>query len=383
MNNNFSFDCIETMTMPFINEDMLKKSIAVAKDRYSYLSDLTTSLGIEPDSQLKALNDGYPREAALQSGIGLEKLLHMMWRYYLPDREPNDDQSFTLIKGLADFISNDKVVNYMNSIRITRNRASHVGEGVSVDDAVEVVCKLIFILEWYKNIQPGQAELILDDSEEQNNHSISYEIQIIDMMQSSNSLDLRHCVEKANQIQDQLVFNIIDDPLSHEIKFKTFNGEIEISSYLNMMEEVRSKQNRHKNRLIVFLDNYLIGTVYENLFAGRRPENGLGVITTHDVEDVVIPAGNMSAYFMYMLARSALDSMAPTHEYHFDEERNYCVFDYKVNKQDIILSMRSRALCDECRFKLIDGINEVNPARYNAIDKLLEYSGILLRNEDD
>jgi hypothetical protein len=107
------------------------------------------------------------------------------------------------------------------------------------------------------------------------------------------------------------------------------------------------------------------------------------VITTCNVEGVVIPEGKLDAYFQYLLAKAAMDSLNPHHEYHSDGTRAFCVYDYKVDKSDIAQSMRARPLCDECRGLILQGDNDLDPASFDAIDKLFALSGQMLDSTEE
>ena len=202
-------------------------------------------------------------------------------------------------------------------------------------------------------------------------------------MEPRHGLVLQNCVLQSNQLQQQIKYEILDNSLAHQIKMQTFQDEIIISEYLDMMERLRAESEQQDARILTFVNNYLIGTVYSNLFAGRRSENGVGVITTCNVEGIVIPEGKLNAYFQYLLAKAAMDLLNPHHEYHSDGTRTYCVYDYKINKSDIAQSMRSRPLCDECRALILLGDNGLDPASFNAIDKLFALSGRMLEGIEE
>ena len=170
----------------------------------------------------------------------------------------------------------------------------------------------------------------------------------------------------------------MDNTLANEIKMETYQSDIKISSYLDMMENFRAEAIQHEAKILAFVNNFLIGTVYTNLFAGRRSENGVGIVTTCNVEGEVIPSGKLDAYFVYMLAKAPLGTLNPNHEYHNHRAPTYCIYDYKVNKKDIVHSMRSRPLCDECRALISQGENKLDPDMFGAVEKLFALSGRIL-----
>ena len=374
------------------DQEIIDLIIRSGMKHFAHLSDISTELGIIPTDHLKALGDGYPREAALTAGLSLEKLLHVMWREKRPDAEPTDDQLFTLIRGLDQFIDDNRINHYMHAIRLTRNRASHIGSGVTIEDAVDSINKLITILEWYSGTRkpivvlegsalPDSMEdafLVEDSKRIFQLKQTDLVINIVDVMEPKYGKILESCIAQSNSCQDKVRFQLINDTLANKIKMATFRSEIKISSYLSMMENLRAEANQHEAKILVFVNNFLIGTVYSNLFAGRRSENGVGVVTTCNVEGMAIPPGKLDAYFEYMLAKAPLDALNPHHEYHSDSTRPYCVYDYKVNKEDIVNSMRSRPLCDDCRTLILQGKNKLDADMFGAIDKLFALSGRML-----
>jgi hypothetical protein len=82
------------------------------------------------------------------------------------------------------------------------------------------------------------------------------------------------------------------------------------------------------------------------------------------------------SHFIYYLARYTLGFIAPSHKNH--EDSRGCVFDRKVNKQDIVRSMRARALCDQCRRNLVEQPGLMTPKQFEALDSLFSLAGRIL-----
>src|SRR6202030_403399 len=118
-------------------------------------------------------------------------------------------------------------------------------------------------------------------------------------------------------------------------------------------QEVRTRARGFHPYLIVFLDAFLKGPKHENLFGNTVRARGLALVTIKNVPDVIIPRDRLLSYYVYYLARYTLGFLAPAHKNH-DDTRG-CVFDFKTNKLEIVKSMKSRALCDECRRTLLSG----------------------------
>ena len=71
-----------------------------------------------------------------------------------------------------------------------------------------------------------------------------------------------------------------------------------------------------------------------------------------------------------------MNFIAPNHSNHTDTRR--CVYDAKINKMDIRLSMGSGALCDDCREALLAGEPPISATQFNALNMLFAESGRLL-----
>jgi hypothetical protein len=89
----------------------------------------------------------------------------------------------------------------------------------------------------------------------------------------------------------------------------------------------------------------------------------------------------MVAYFVYYLAKATLCFLAP--EKHNHGGTRGCVYDDKIEKKEIVLSMKAGALCDDCRRELLGRTNPISPFQLTALDKLFQASGELLEGKQD
>jgi predicted nucleotide-binding protein len=146
------------------------------------------------------------------------------------------------------------------------------------------------------------------------------------------------------------------------------------------MKELRTQMKGYHPFLIAFVDAEMDGEQYSNLFASNQSHIGLGIVSTANVPDVIVPRDRMAAYFLYYLAHQTLGFIAPDHKNH-DDSRG-CIFDRKIMKRDLLASMRSRALCDECRRALL-AVEMLSPGQLSAANKLYAASGSLLSEVSD
>lgn len=150
--------------------------------------------------------------------------------------------------------------------------------------------------------------------------------------------------------------------------------------FMDKMESIRTDIGGYHPFVIAVVDTKLEGQKFSNIFGSNRAEKGVAVFTVDNVDDVILPKEKISAYILYYLARYTLGFVVPQHKNH--DETKDCVFDRKIHKPDIIKSMKARAICDDCRNSLLSGNPKISPAQLDALDKLFEYSGILIEGKE-
>jgi hypothetical protein len=189
--------------------------------------------------------------------------------------------------------------------------------------------------------------------------------------------DLKVAVDSANSIQSVFRYQLLEGSLADAVRLSTFRN-IFAPDFFDAVEQLRLSSGLKVPYLIAVTDSSVSGKTLKNLFGSHRASVGLAVITTDQVPDIIIPAGRMAAYFVYYLARYALSFLFPQLQNH-DDTRS-CVFDRKLSKRDLLKSMSSRALCDDCRRQLL-AVGGVDAApRVLALDRLFMLSGDMLEN---
>lgn len=192
------------------------------------------------------------------------------------------------------------------------------------------------------------------------------------------SAEIDQAISIANSLQSEFVYTALSPIDARVFKMLAYRRAT-ARDLLDSIEHCRSEIRGYHPFIIAIVDAALDGKVYTNLFGSHRASKGIAVVTIAHVEDVIIPQGRMGAYFLYYFARYTLSFMAPDHKNH--EESKNCLFDRKVHKTDITKSMKARAICDDCRSKLLSGESSLTPAQFEALDKLLEMSGRVLRDD--
>jgi hypothetical protein len=198
-------------------------------------------------------------------------------------------------------------------------------------------------------------------------------VEIVDIGQVPTA-SLTQAISLANSLQTEFFFDRLAEPDAAQFRMHSYT-KVYAPEFLLSMEQLRRSIKGYHPFLIAFIDGYLDGEQYSNLFASNRSEKGLGVVTIANVSDVILPPERLTAYLLYYLAHQTLGFLAPEHKNHDDSRA--CVFDRKINKRDLLKSMRARALCNECRRSLLT-VEMLSARQLDAVDKLYSASGALV-----
>lgn len=150
----------------------------------------------------------------------------------------------------------------------------------------------------------------------------------------------------ANTLQEEFRYTLVPEDELEDFRVLTLT-RAHSTELLDYLAEVRRRNKGYHPFLIALVDAYLQGRDVGNIFGDHRPEEGLAVFTIYDVPETILPATKLSAYFLYYLAKASLAFVVPTKENHEDGRK--CPYDRKMDKREIIDSMRARAVCNECR----------------------------------
>src|SRR5713101_3498072 len=94
--------------------------------------------------------------------------------------------------------------------------------------------------------------------------------------------DVGRALTLANSLQSEFVYYKLDERDALDLKNRAFQ-ELYTPDFLDSMDECRTRMAGFHPYLIAFVDAYLKGEDYENIFGSDRPEKGLAVFTTHSV----------------------------------------------------------------------------------------------------
>lgn len=187
---------------------------------------------------------------------------------------------------------------------------------------------------------------------------------------------VRDIIDRANLAQSEFAFILLED--AQELRQHAYRLVV-AEDYLNIMQSFRENLRGYHPYLISFIDSDVDDSRFSNLFGSHRAEAGLAVVTISNVPDVIVPSSRLSSYFMYYLARYTLSFVAPQQKNHDDPRE--CAFDRKIDKRDLLKSMKSRALCDDCRRALLAPPNRMSARQLDAIDALFDSARELLEGQ--
>jgi hypothetical protein len=192
--------------------------------------------------------------------------------------------------------------------------------------------------------------------------------------------DLDTAINIANAIQDDFVFTKTDRNIIQKFKLihlEENNGD----DFLKEAFEIKANLAGYYPYILFISQNPLEAKGWSNLFAHNHSENGVSIITTDNVPDVILPKDKIQAYFVYYFARTLIKFLLIGKYNHSTPSKKGCVFDFMEQKKDILKSMRANAICDDCRKEIRKYEKKLSDSQYHSLDKLLAKAGLLLQEE--
>lgn len=199
-------------------------------------------------------------------------------------------------------------------------------------------------------------------------------VEVIDVSQSIGKI-VHQTMQLANSLQEEFWFTAFSPEEEHQFYPYAFRN-IKSTDFLDVMRKVRQEMRGYHPYMIAIVDAYVEGTTYSNLFGSHRAKAGIAFFTTHGVFEHIVPTTRIHCYILYYLARYSLSFVAPDRKNHDDTRE--CAFDRKISKNDLLLSMKGRPFCDECRRSLINEANAITSKQIMALDTLFGTTKTLL-----
>ena len=200
-------------------------------------------------------------------------------------------------------------------------------------------------------------------------------IEIIDLRKEKTT-HLQDALALANACQEEFLFLDASEQFTPELKLH-IKSEVYSVKFFDAVDSVRKRLKGYHPFIFLFIDAPLRSEEWSNLFSTRRTESGFVVATTADVVEVIIQPHQLTAYFLYEFAVHSLAMVVGGREHH--QERRGCIFDFKAIKNDILISMESGLLCDECKEWLLTNGHQLSPKQLLAIETLLAETSRMLK----
>jgi len=168
-------------------------------------------------------------------------------------------------------------------------------------------------------------------------------------------LDEKILLEELNSQKEIEYFFIDSGRYKNPTTFKSF------SEYFQLLDDIAK---RHKiERVIGITSNYLPSNYFS-----ESDYRGTSIIGTYDWNKIYAPP-SVTVYLIFQIVAQSLVLFGKEDIYH--RETRGCIFDYKMNKEDIYLSLKSGLICDDCKNELKNKI----PEKYiEAAERILKNS---------
>jgi predicted nucleotide-binding protein len=199
-------------------------------------------------------------------------------------------------------------------------------------------------------------------------------IEIIDLREK-NTPDLKIAVEEANSLQSEVEFSVLGRSFADDMRLFVLS-DTHTGSFFSALQDKKREWRGFHPYIICFVDSALHSDKWGNLFSSRRAEHGIGIVTSSKVEEVVIPKGKMSSYYLYELATHTL-ALIVSGKKHHDETRE-CIYDFQEQKIGVLDGIKAGKLCDECRAWFQVNGKDLSSAQLSAISDILRRCGDLL-----
>lgn len=170
-------------------------------------------------------------------------------------------------------------------------------------------------------------------------------IEIIDLRENVTP-DLLIAVEEANRIQSEIEYTILDKKFSDDMKLSVLS-DTHTGEFFDSLQNKKSVWRGFHPYIVCIVDAALHSDSWGNLFSSRRAENGIGIVTSREVEQVILPKGKMATYYLYELATHTLALIVSGKKHH--KETRGCIYDFHEQKTGILDGIKAGKLCDECR----------------------------------
>ncbi len=201
-------------------------------------------------------------------------------------------------------------------------------------------------------------------------------VELIDLREDQ-TLDLQLSIEEANRSQADIQFTILDRDYADALRLHLLR-DTHVDKFLEALIRQKTQWRGFHPYMICVVDCALRSEEWSNLFSAAHGQDGIGIITTHSVEETIIPVGKMPAYFVFELATHVLGLLVSGK--HFHKETRKCIYDFREDKIEILDSIKSATLCDACREWFQDHGRHLSSSQLASVLRILRRSSELLEH---
>ena len=171
-----------------------------------------------------------------------------------------------------------------------------------------------------------------------------YDIELLSLGQDVYPV-LGVAVRKLTGVQDQFRYRFASSP-QRDDGLSWRHDKYTTPEVWDFLRGQRQRFGGNHPFIIAFVDAPLDGVQYHNIFGAHDASEGIAVVTLHNSGHYINDQARFACYYM---VRYALSFVKPSMKGHNDPSRTSCYFNIKIYKPEIIASLTSGHICDECR----------------------------------
>ena len=190
--------------------------------------------------------------------------------------------------------------------------------------------------------------------------------------------EVDEAIDQANSLQNQFHYIRLDKQSEQRFQMLAFNTVYAPDLFSMMSTPIKEIRGYHPF-LLAIIDVLLEDDGGYDIFSSIDTDSGLGILTTSGVPDEIIPEERIVSYFLYYFARFAHCFIDPNYENHDEPAPEGCYYDSKLDKMDLLKSMRGGAFCNDCRERLVNGHEMLSPLQFGALQALFSKSGEIVK----
>jgi hypothetical protein len=200
-------------------------------------------------------------------------------------------------------------------------------------------------------------------------------IEVLDLRRGRTDL-LSVAINLANSVQGQYHVSLLDDSKSYDLLFSV-HDDTDMGTFIPQLWARKLEWRGFHPFLLCVFDTAISSDRAYNLFSVDSADQGLAAVTVHNVDTVLIPSEQMTAYVIFQLAFFALKFSGCNIDFH--EEDRDCLFDYREQKQGIVDAIRKGYICDACKSKLQKKGGGVSSVQLTSIFALLAVASKIIQ----